>query len=269
MAEKTVGREKLMKKLKAEQKKNADVRARKNAKPGSGTITEKVRKAAKKAPEKRGLPARVEQSRGNVNKANPPKEIRLKGEGGTGRSLKGTRFKPIPLGERPKALPAPAKANVKTFNPGAAAGRLLGPAGFLFGMTTPAGEGSDKPRGPLMRGGKQPGYKYRDEGQTVSGIKGDLERGTPKPAVVTREMKVDKASPAPKPKPRPAGGMTETKRRAAMDFRKKAQGQRKEAPKAERPKFRGNWAGAAPTGMQARAGQKIKRKSFADLFRNK
>lgn len=256
MVEKTIGREKLMKKLKAEQKKNADTRARKKA--STGSLTERARKAAKKAPEKRGLPAKIEKPRGNVNKANAPKEIRLKGEGGTGRAVKDVRFKPIPLGDKPKALPAPAKANVRTFNPGAAAGRLLGPAGFLVGMTTPAGspeESStirrDRSYGPLMRGNAP-----RSQTVDLSG-KGDR--------AVTRETKVDRA--APKPKARPAGGMTEAKR--AAEFRKKAQGQKKvEAPKAERPKFRGNWVGAAPTPMQARAGQKIKRKSFSDLFRS-
>lgn len=261
MAKESIGREKLMKKLKAEQKKNADARARK--KTSTGSLTERAGKAAKKAPEKRGLPAKIEKPRGNMNKANTPKEIRLKGEGGTGRAVKDVRFKPIPLGEKPKALPAPAKANVRTFNPGAAAGRLLGPAGFLVGMTTPAGEGSDKPTGPLMRGGKQPGYKYRETQAVDRSGKGDRE--------VAREVKVDRA--APKPKARSAGGMTEAKR--AAEFRKKAQGQKKveapkaAAPKAERPKFRGNWIGATPTSMQARAGQKPKRKSFSDLFRSK
>lgn len=260
MVEETVGRKKLMKKLKTSQVKNADVRARKDVKPRKGTFADRVKDAAKKAPEKRGLPARVEKTRGNVNKANPPKEIRLKGEGGTGRAVKDVKFKPIPLGDKPKALPAP-KAAPRTFNPGAAAGRLLGPVGFLVGMTTPAGspeESStirrDRSYGPLMRGNAP-------RSQTVdrSG-KGDR--------AVTRETKVDRA--APKPKIRPAGGMTEAKRRAAAEFRKKAQGQKKvEAPKAERPKFRGNWVGAAPTPMQARAGQKIKRKSFSDLFRSK
>ena len=37
------------------------------------------------------------------------------------------------------------------------AGRLAGPAGALASMTTPAGTGSDKPRGPLMSGNKSRG----------------------------------------------------------------------------------------------------------------
>ena len=36
-------------------------------------------------------------------------------------------------------------------------GRLAGPAGALVSMTTPAGTGSDKPRGPLMSGNKSRG----------------------------------------------------------------------------------------------------------------
>lgn len=39
--------------------------------------------------------------------------------------------------------------------------RAAGPVGALIGMTTPAGAGSDKPSGPLMRGGMQPGYTYK------------------------------------------------------------------------------------------------------------
>lgn len=261
MAETTVGREKLMKKLRAEQKKNADVRAR-TGKPGSGTITERVKKAAKKAPEKRGVPAKIEKTRGNVNKANPPKEIRLKGEGGTGRALKDTKFKPIPLGEKPKALPAP-KTAPRTFNPGAAAGRLLGPAGFLVGMTTPAGEGSDKPSGPLMRGGKQPGYKYRDAQTVERSEKGDRPAMPDRKVSVTREMKVDRSPPKPKARP-----VRKAEPKKVAEPPKKVQ-KKAEALKAERPKFRGNWAGAAPSAMQARAGQRIKRKSFSDLLRDK
>ena len=261
MAETTVGREKLMKKLRAAQKKNADARAR-TGKPGSGTITERVKKASKKAPEKRGVPAKIENPRGNANKANPPKEIRLKGEGGTGRSLKDTKFKPIPLGDKPKALPSPRPA-ARTFNPAGAAGRLLGPAGFLVGMTTPAGEGSDKPSGPLMRGGRQPGYKYRGSQTVDRSGKGDRKTSTEQPKVsVNREKKTDAPAP-PKPKARPV------RSEKAAAFRAKMQGQRP-AKKASppRPAFRGNWTNAAPTEMQKRAGQKVKRKSFSIFSRN-
>jgi len=121
---------------------NADKRARKDVKPKSGTFNDRVKDAAKKPPEKRGLPAKIDQSRGNTNKANPPKEIRLSGSGGTGRAVKADNFKPVPLRDKPLMISGPRG---RTFNAGAAAGRLAGPVGALIGMTTPAGEGSDKP----------------------------------------------------------------------------------------------------------------------------
>lgn len=257
MAETTVGREKLMKKLRAAQKKNADARARENVKPRKGTFADRVKDTAKKAPEKRGLPAKIDKSRGNANKANPPKEIRLKGEGGTGRALKDTKFKPIPLGDKPKALPPPRPA-ARTFNPGAVAGRLFGPAGFLVGMTTPIGDGrEDKPSGHLMRGGRQPGYKYRGSQTVDRSGKGDRKASTEQPKVsVNREKKTDAPAP-PKPKARPV------RSEKAAAFRAKMQGQRP-AKKASppRPTFRGNWRGATPTEMQKRGGARIKRKGF-------
>jgi hypothetical protein len=143
----TFGQKALMKKLKASQKKNADARARKDVKPSSGTLNERAKKVAKQPPEKRGLPARIDRSLGNANKANPPKEIRLRGTGGTGRAVKADNFKPVPLRDKPLMISGPRG---RTFNAGAAAGRLLGPVGALVGMTTPVGEGSDKPSGPLF-----------------------------------------------------------------------------------------------------------------------
>lgn len=261
MVEETVGRKKLMKKLKTSQVKNADVRARRDVKPRKGTFADRVKDAAKKAPEKRGLPARVEQTRGNVNKANPPKEIRLKGEGGTGRAVKDVRFKPIPLGDKPKALPAP-KAAPRTFNPGAAAGRLLGPAGFLVGMTTPAGEGSDKPSGPLMKGGRQPGYKYRGAQTVDRSGKGDRrDSGVSSPEVkVSREGKTDRVPPKPKLRPERKAEPRKVERKAEP---------RKAKSMAQRVTFKGNWVGAAPTASQARAGQKPKKASLLSFLKNK
>jgi len=90
----------LKKKLDKARVANADKRARKDVKPKSGTFKDRVKDAAKKTPEKRGLPAI---RRENLLSAKP-----------------------------------------RTFGVGAV-GRLAGPVGALIGMTTPAGEGSDKP----------------------------------------------------------------------------------------------------------------------------
>lgn len=263
MVEETVGRKKLMKKLKAEQKKNADVRARKSAKVGGGTLTERAKKASAKAPEKRGLPARVDQPRGNVNRANPPKEIRLKGEGGTGRAVKDVRFKPVPLGEKPKLLGGPRALAGTGARMGLtrAAQWATGPVGFLVGMTTPAGEGSDKPSGPLMKGGKQPGYRYRDDQIADRAGKGDRVTTSERAVApsVSREGKTDRAPPKPRPKP-------ERKAERSVEPRKM---ERKAKPMAQRVTFKGNWVGAAPTSTQARVGQKPKKASLLSFLKNK
>jgi hypothetical protein len=124
-------------------------------KSSSGTFTEKMGEA--KARPNKGLPARIEKPRGNSNKANPPKEIRLGGQGGTGRSVvkpgsAPKAFKPFPLGSSPKLLGSAGA--VARAGAGFAATRALqmatGPVGFLVGMTTEAGKGSDKPSGKLF-----------------------------------------------------------------------------------------------------------------------
>ena len=136
-----------------------------------------------------------------------------------------------------------------------------GPAIMLVSMTTPAGEGSDNPSGPLMKGGKQLGYKYLpDRGG------GPVKRqGSSSPSIAS--PKTDREVP---------------KQPKAADFRKKnleanrKVGQPKTAnPKPltptapQKPAFKGNWVGAAPTAMQARGGAKIKRSSFADLLKKR
>jgi len=126
----------------------------KKAKPPSGTLTDRMGEA-KSRPNK-GLPARVDKSRGNLNRANPPKEIRMGGQGGTGRSLTRAayldKFKPVPLGDRPALLSGP---KVKGGGVGNALARgafraVGGPATMLVSMTTEAGSGSDKPSGKLF-----------------------------------------------------------------------------------------------------------------------
>jgi hypothetical protein len=125
-------------------------------KSSSGTLTERMGEARNRP--NKGLPARIERPRGNLNRANPPKEIRAKGQGGTSRSLtRGqppARFKPVPLGDRPKMLSGPA-ARSGTGIGGAVAKGLFrtvgGPATMLVSMTTATGDGrEDKPSGKLF-----------------------------------------------------------------------------------------------------------------------
>lgn len=114
----------LKKKLDKARVANADKRARKDVKPKSGTFKDRVKDAAKKTPEKRGLPAIRKETLPAVRKENLP-------------------------AIRKENLPAIRRENLPAAKPNTfgvrAAGRLAGPVGALIGMTTPAGEGSDKP----------------------------------------------------------------------------------------------------------------------------
>lgn len=144
-----------------------------------------------------------------------------------------------------------------------------GPAVMLASMTQPAGEGSDKPNGPLMKGGKLPGYKYLDEKR---GGGPERRQGPSAPSMAKKggpEKRQGASSPSVASDP--------DKKRKAAEFRAKLQGQRpggkapvKAAPKAPaKPKFKGNWVGAAPTEMQARGGARIRRPNLLDFLRKK
>ncbi len=144
------------------------------------------------------------------------------------------------------------KAKVATPKPGIGSsvlrgiGRFAGPVGALVSMTSPAGADSDKPSGPLMRGNapKVGGGPEKRQGSESPSLK----REAPKASEFRKKNLEANQKAGKKPVKAPA----------------------KAAPKAAEPKkpgFKGNWKGAAPTAMQARGGAKIKRKSFADLFK--
>ncbi len=168
----------------------------------------------------------------------------------------------------PKAGSAGALARGILSRGALTAGFLLDPSTFDYKGGGKAGEGSDKPSGPLMKGGKLPGYKYVDEktDRLVSPAKVYAPKGGGGP-----ERRQGSESPSLK---REAPKATEFKKKN-LDANKKAgkkpdKAPAKAAPKAAEPKkpgFKGNWVGAAPTEMQKRGGAKIKRKSFADLFK--
>ena len=192
-------------------------------------------------------------------KVRPAKDI-TKGD------MRSTFLKDAKAGNIKAKPPAPKPGIGSAARVGAA--RLTGVAGFLLDPSFfdykgggKAGEGSDKPSGPLMKGGKLPGYKYLpDRGG------GPVKRqGSSSPSIAS--PKTDREVP---------------KQPKATDFRKKnleanrKVGQPKTAnPKPltptapKKPAFKGNWVGAAPTAMQARGGARIKRSSFADLLKRK
>lgn len=75
----------------------------------------------------------------------------------TDRMLKQDKSYKLNSGRYAYEKPATSAAGRVAGAVGRAAGRLAGPVGALVSMTTPAGEGSDKPSGPLMSGPKKSG----------------------------------------------------------------------------------------------------------------
>lgn len=235
-----------------EKAKGRKPRAAKDVKPGS------LREKSLKSPAKKGVPgtstesrriADVKKSRGPFGQLVPRKET------------------PPAKAEEPKRgivkYEEPKRGVVKYEGPRPSAGGIVGtglralapaawrtvggPATMLVSMTTPAGEGSDKPSGPLMKGGKLPGYKYLEESARGGGP--EKRQGSSAPSMA-RPAAPKKAAPKP-----------EVKKAAPKVAEKKTFAKKAEAP--AKPTFRGNWVGAAPTAMQARLGQKIKgRRTF-------
>lgn len=260
-------------------------KASSSLKASSGTFTEKMGEA-KNRPNK-GPPARTGQARGNLNKATPPKEIRLGGQGGTGRSMTRAayldKFKPIPLGDRPKLLAGPARKAASGIGGTLARGAFRavgGPATMLISMTTEAGPGSDKPAGPLFSPSKNRAAgkgnpktvnpyqaakaKIPARGEARGGMKSTLESY--------------RASKAAKSSVSMAGGGPDKRQGSSSPSMAANQkvGKKKDKPAAAPVKrkavgFKGNWVGAAPTEMQKRGGQKIMRPkgNLLDLIRRK
>lgn len=195
-------------------------------KPPAGTLTERMGEV-KNRPNK-GLPARQSRARGNLNRASTPKEIRMGGQGGTGRSVVAqqgkAKFKPIPLGERPKMITGP-RGPVAGSVAGTVAKGLFrsvgGPATMLVSMTTEAGSGSDKPVGKVRpgtatvnrmkaqeKGNPKTVNPYRKPASMAGGskMKGSTQSGALKPSVSMAGGGVNRPeskTTVPKPKARP------------------------------------------------------------------
>lgn len=220
----------------------------KKAKAPSGTLTERMGEARNRP--NKGLPAQIKKSRGNLNRANTPKEIRAKGQGGTSRSLtRGqppARFKPVPLGDRPKMLSGPA-ARSGTGIGGAVAKGLFrtigGPATMLVSMTTATGDGrEDKPSGELFspsqnraagRGNPKTTNRY------TPSRKKDIVGRNPNEGLGSSTSRMPKASMAggsgdyrPMPKASMAGGGVNKPVVSAKDkMKRQQQGRKPDKPK--------------------------------------
>lgn len=260
-------------------------------KASSGTLTERMGEV-KNRPNK-GLPARTAQSRGNLNRAITPDKINLGGQGGTGRSMTKAgyldKFKPIPLGDRPKLLAGPARKAASGIGGTLARGAFRaagGPAAMLISMTTEVGAGSDKPSGKLFspRANRAAGKgnpktvnpyqatkaKIPARGEARGGMKSTLESyrasKAAKSSVSMAGGGVNKIDTAKDKMKRQQQGRKPDKKVTSIAPSQQGSGKVTKMPEA---KFKGNWAGAAPTEMQKRGGQKSMRSKRLDLIRRK
>lgn len=245
------GQKKLMKKLKASQTRNTVERLTRNAKSKSGTVSRMTSalkdSGAKVNPSKYKPLGNVKKLPGTSLVRAEPRSLAVVKEG----------VKDIVKYNVPKT----ALATVGESAPGVVRsglskslgllGRVAGPAGALFAMTTPTGDKyDDKPVDKPMRGRKigtlkqydSPiGPKQKDEGRRIyTGKVGPDKPAAPKAAPAKKEAapkaaERKKVVPVPKMKPGPY--------------------------------FKGNWRGAAPTDVQARGSARVKRRSFADIFK--
>lgn len=118
----------------------------------SGTLIDRLNEARNRPYKgtKGGVPERVGRySKGKLNTARTPDSIRM----GQGSKSSVTAKKTVPLGDKPKLLSgpkAPSKPSIAGTLIRGAYKAVGGPAVMLVSMTVPAGEGSDKPSGPLF-----------------------------------------------------------------------------------------------------------------------
>ena len=203
------GQKKLMKKLQNARDKNADTRARSKAEPRSGgTLTSRTKDVLKSrgpfpvpAVRKENVPAVRKEPGRAVVKYEPPKtdvvEYKPKKDSGTGmlRSIAGTS----------------ARAGL----------RGAGPVGALVSMTSPAGEGSDKPpkygmtlrgRSEMLKRPFKPKNPNEGVGKPLASSTKDVEKAYQTVGTKTRlddpVTSVRRAIPIPKAKPaeaKPAG----------------------------------------------------------------
>lgn len=237
-------------------------------KPQSGTFQEKLQEARTRPYKgtKGGTPARVEKPRATGRQYSGPTQ-RM---GGPARGV--DTFRPVPLRDKPLGLEGPKP---QTGGRGIRATSLMGgPVGIaaqvLLTSATPAGEGSDKPKGPLMQGTRMrtrpeyPGSYPKGKPRVTGGARPEVPGSYPKRSTGAARPETPgrypaaKATPkakAPRPKARPSVAPSQ-------------QGSGK-VTKTPETRFKGNWVGATPTEMQKRAGQKNKRPNLLSLLRNR
>ena len=220
-------------------KKDAPVK-----KAPSGTLTDRMGEA--KARPNKGLPARIEKPRGNLNRAMTPDRINLGGQGGTGRSVVAPprEFKPYSLGDKTKLLAGPAGRLVSSgianllrkAGKASAVGLMVDPSFMSYKTGGQAGPGSDKPSGPLMKGTFGSGDRRAAGKKAKIGVKGAYPSASgvgpfkPKPSQTSSSSYMKDVSTYKGTKPSVSmvnGGVNNPKAKAAApkpkaeDFKKK------------------------------------------------
>lgn len=276
-------------------KKYAEGRKTKANKGPSGTLQEKMQEA-------RTRPYKGAKG-GAVTKVEKPRMTGRQYSGDTIR-MKGPQrgvdtFRPVPLSDKKLALEGPksaAQAAARSVGSAALKGAsltaafALSPSTFSYKTGGEAQAPAPKKGEKLMRGMTQVGYgskttsadygytpkakvkaKIPARGESRGGMKSTLESYRQSKAGGTGNSKtvnpykapVSMAGEVPIPKAKP--------RDKAFTLGTGAQTPKKKVSVSppQRPKFKGNWVGAAPTEMQKRGGAKIKRPNLLSLLRKK
>jgi len=180
------------------------------------------------------VPVKKAPRTGNVNKASPPKVI---SQGHT----PGSASRAVVPYKAPVVNSA-LKTSLKTV------AKVAGPIGAAIGFiadASPAGAGSDKPKGPLMEGNSY----IKPKAAAAIGVQ----------ASGKGSLKVS-ATPAPKPKAKPS--VAPPKPTARPSFSKASTTPPAYTPEKAQKRgsvtsgFSGNWQNAAPSEMQKRGGAK-------------
>ena len=247
----------------------------------SGTLIDRLNEARNRPYKgtKGGVPERVGRyGKGKLNTARTPDSIKM---GGPKKPLP-VKPKTVPLGESPKLLSGPAKKVITSAIGVAgrnAAIRAVGVAS-IFDPSFMSSKTGGAAQAPAPKKYEKPSpYAVTGKGR----LRPEVKKTETKKNIVgnnpNRGLSTSKASPSgmtgtgrlrPEVKKKSSGAFTLGT--GAQTPKKAAPATTTQAPKAavdKKPAFKGNWTGAAPTEMQKRGGEKIKRPNLLSLLRKR
>ncbi len=195
-------------------------------------------------------------------------------------------FRPVHLSDKKLALEGPVRAAVRSAGSAALKGAsltaafALSPSTFSYKTGGEAQAPAPKKGEKLMKGMAQVGYGSKtssaDYGykakKVVGGARPETVGSYPKGKKTTGGARPETpGSYMPKAKPKSKAftlgtGAQTPKKKFSVSPSQQGTGR---VTMPDRPKFKGNWVGAAPTEMQKRGGAKIKRPNLLSLLRKK